>query len=231
MCVCLNSPWPSGSATGLQERPRRPPQDQGWFTNPRARGGLGWGAGGCGRGGVGKGSGMLTAWKLGPESRGTAKAPGLPGWKRRPDQGQALHRKKDNRVWPNQGVGWPLSPGQSPLHYPLSRTNSAVIYPSKFSVKLFTALPSYVIRGRLLNLSEPLAFCLKKKTKPGLMRDSVFNTLASMVAQSQAPQSTISSYQFFLIYALIFLALGPQSCGEFIQSSYSREQRQGGRRA
>lgn len=79
-CVCPPySPWPSGSATGLQERPRRPPQDQGWFTNPRARGGLGWGAGGCGRGGVGKGSGMLTAWKLGPESRGTAKAPGLPG--------------------------------------------------------------------------------------------------------------------------------------------------------
>lgn len=67
------------------------------------------------------------------------------------------------------------------------------------------------------------------------MRDSVFNTLASMVAQSQAqkmaPQSTIFSYQFFLFYALIFLALGPQSCGEFIQSSYSRERRQGGRRA
>lgn len=165
MCVRLIVPGPAAALQACRRGQGGPQQDQGWFTNPRARGGLGLGAGGCGRGGVGKGSGMLTAWKLGPESKGTAKAPGLPGWKRRPDQGQALHRKKDNRVWPHQGVGWPLSPGQSPLHYPPSRTNPAVIYPPKFSVKLFTALPSYVIRGRLSNLSEPLAFCLKKPPK------------------------------------------------------------------
>lgn len=165
VCVCLIVPGPAAALQACRRGQGGPQQDQGWFTNPRARGGLGLGAGGCGRGGVGKGSGMLTAWKLGPESKGTAKAPGLPGWKRRPDQGQALHRKKDNRVWPHQGVGWPLSPGQSPLHYPPSRTNPAVIYPPKFSVKLFTALPSYVIRGRLSNLSEPLAFCLKKPPK------------------------------------------------------------------
>lgn len=46
-------PWPSSSPTGLQERLRGGqggPQDQGLFTNPRAKGGLGlgwrkWGVG------------------------------------------------------------------------------------------------------------------------------------------------------------------------------------------
>ena len=42
-------------------------------------------------------------------------------------------------------------------------TSLAIIYPLKFTVKFSTALPSYVIWGKLLNLSEPLAFCLKKQ--------------------------------------------------------------------
>lgn len=117
--------------------------------------------------GVGKGSGTLTAWKLGPEPRGRAEAPVLPGWKRRPDQGQALHLAETGR-------GAVPSPGQSPLCHSLSLTNFAIICPSEFSVTFFTTLAHQVTGGRLLKISER-GFLSKQ-----LMRGE-FNIPASMV--------------------------------------------------
>ena len=71
-------------------RARNAPQDQGWLTTPRAR-----------RAGVGKGSGMPTAWKVGPESRGWILLRHLFS-----QGGKGGRTKGRLSIWWSQGAGW-----------------------------------------------------------------------------------------------------------------------------
>lgn len=100
---------------------------------------------------------------LGPGPRGRTQAPVVSGWKRRPDQGQALQRKEDG-VWWSQSVGgggWGIS-RIYPTYHSLSMNESVIIYPPQCPIKFSIALSSCVISGRLPSLSEPLVFVLRK---------------------------------------------------------------------
>lgn len=91
-------------------------------------------------GGGGEGIGDADSLEGGSRIQGldSAEAPVLPGWKRRPDQGQALHLVES-------GCGVVPSPGESPLRHSLSLTKFAIMCSSQFSVTFSTALPRYVI--------------------------------------------------------------------------------------